>query len=109
MDLVVAIYRDTRAFPQEEVYALALQMRRAACSVPANIAEGHGRPTTRDYLRHIGIARASLGELETQIIIARRLGYLSEDAFETCFDFASGLSRGLAALAESLEQKLAAG
>ena len=78
MDLVTETYRLTRCYPAEERYALILQTRRAAVSVPANIAEGHGRIHRGEYHRHVGVARGSLMELETHFEIALRLEYLRQ-------------------------------
>lgn len=75
IDLVDAIYKCTATFPKEELYGLTSQMRRAAVSVPANIAEGGARSGKRDFKHHLIIARGSVSELETLIIIAKRLGY----------------------------------
>ncbi|MGE5325606.1 MAG: four helix bundle protein [Deltaproteobacteria bacterium] len=80
MDLVVEIYRITRAFPKSETYGLSSQLQRAAVSIPSNIAEGQALKQTPAYLRHLAIASGSLAELETQIEIGRRLGYLSADS-----------------------------
>jgi four helix bundle protein len=79
MDLVVAIYRITATFPKEERYSLVNQLRRAAVSVPSNVAEGQSRSRTGDYLRHLSISVGSLSEMETQIQIARRLHYISDE------------------------------
>jgi four helix bundle protein len=80
-DLTVAIYESTRTFPREELYGLVSQVRRAACSVPANIVEGAARETKRDYLHFLDIARASLNETHYFIHLAGRLGYMrSNDA-----------------------------
>src|SRR5690349_11368468 len=77
MDIVDAVYRATNVFPQSELYGLSGQIRRAAVSVPSNIAEGHTRASTKEYLNHISMAQASLAEVETQLEIATRLGYLT--------------------------------
>ncbi len=76
MALAKELYRLTQAFPREELYGLTCQVRRAAVSVPSNIAEGHARKSTREYLNHISIALGSLAEMETQIVLAAELGYL---------------------------------
>lgn len=76
IELVVHIYQATKAFPKDEEYGLKSQMRRAAVSHPSNIAEGAARSTTREYVHFLRIALASLSELETQLFIAERLGYL---------------------------------
>src|SRR6266478_3994026 len=75
MDLVEAVYRLSEAFPKTEIYGLTAQVRRAAVSVPSNIAEGHTRASTKEYLNHLSIAQASLAEIETQLEIAQRLNY----------------------------------
>ena len=80
-DLVVKIYQVTQRFPRHELYGLTSQMRRAAISVPANIAEGSGRRTIRDYIRFLYNAKGSLTELEYFVHISHRLGYLTEEDF----------------------------
>jgi len=82
-DLAVAIYEATRGFPKHETYGLTSQMRRAAVSIAANIAEGSGRATRKDYLRFLYQARGSLREVEYYIHLARRLAYLSEATART--------------------------
>ena len=79
IDLVKDVYCLTSSFPSHEVYALTSQIRRCAVSVPSNIAEGSARLTTKEFIHFLGIARGSLSELETQLIIARELGYLPTD------------------------------
>jgi four helix bundle protein len=78
IELVVEIYSSTRSFPREEVYGLANQLRRAAVSVPSNIAEGKGRCTDKEFLLFLHHARGSVFEVETQLAIAGRLGYLTQ-------------------------------
>jgi len=75
--LVQEVYSLTRTFPPEEIYGLASQMRRAAVSVPSNIAEGAARDSEKDFLRFLSISLGSLAELETQLLIADNLGYTS--------------------------------
>lgn len=78
MELVEEIYRLVRLLPKEETYALSDQMKRSAISIPSNIAEGHGRNSSKDFSRFIFIAQGSKAELETQIEICVRLDYLTE-------------------------------
>ncbi|MBC8461432.1 MAG: four helix bundle protein [Deltaproteobacteria bacterium] len=80
-DLAVEIYQVTRKFPRHELYGLTSQLRRAAVSVPANIAEGSGRRTIRDYIRFLYNAKGSLTEVEYLVHISNRLGYLTEEDF----------------------------
>ncbi|MBC7226753.1 MAG: four helix bundle protein [Thermoflexales bacterium] len=81
--LAVEIYRVTEAFPQREQYGLADQMRRAAVSIPSNIAEGHIRRSSKVFARHIDIALGSAAELSTQLEIARDVSYLPESVYQT--------------------------
>ncbi|MCI0457895.1 MAG: four helix bundle protein [Gemmataceae bacterium] len=78
MRLVVEVYRATQAFPKEELYGLTCQLRRAAVSIPSNIVEGQGRLTRGEFRHALGIAKGSLHELETQLLIAQELGYLKQ-------------------------------
>ena len=79
MDLAVAVYETTRAWPRDELYGLTSQARRAATSVPANIAEGYGRENAGSYQQFLRIAQGSLKELETHLLIAQRIGIASRD------------------------------
>lgn len=80
MDLAVEVYRLTRGLPAEERFGLTAQARRAATSIPANIAEGHGRRTTGDFLQSLSIARGSLAELQTHLELMVRLDFVSRAA-----------------------------
>jgi len=100
--LVEAVYKVTQAFPQEERFGLCAQMQRAAVSVPSNIAEGYGREHRKEYLQHLSIARASLMELETHIIIVDKLGYVSHDDFKDLWEQAQVAGRILRGLTQSL-------
>jgi len=83
MDLVEMVYRITRSWPDDERFGLTNQIRRAAVSIPSNIAEGHGRASNGDFQRFVAIAYGSLSEVETQFLIAERLGYLPENDART--------------------------
>jgi four helix bundle protein len=78
MDLAEGVYQVTRTFPKEETYGLTSQARRAAVSVPSNLSEGAARPSRKEFQLFIGYALGSLAELETQLLLAQRLSYLSE-------------------------------
>ena len=104
MDLVEDVYKASKDFPREEVYALTSQIRRAAVSIPSNIAEGQGRRTTLDFLRHLSIAYGSLREVETQILIALRLKYLGQTRVENVMNLAGEVGRLLNGLMASLER-----
>ncbi len=106
MDLVEGVYRHTQTFPKQEVYGLAAQLQRAAVSIPANVAEGHVRDHLKEYLRHISVAQGSLAELETQLEIARRLGYVERAAHRELLEQTASIGKQLYALRNSLGKKL---
>ena len=80
MGLVETVYQQTKSFPKDEVFGLAVQMRRSAVSVPSNIAEGAARNSSREYYQYLGIATGSVAELETQLELSTRLGYLPQSS-----------------------------
>ena len=97
------VYTVTARLPREEVFGLSSQMRRSAVSVPSNIAEGQGRTTRGEFYQSLGHARGSLYELETQIVIATELGYVSVEQSETLLLDAAELGRILNALMSSVK------
>ncbi len=103
MELVIECYRLSRQFPKSELFGLAAQLQRAAVSIPANIAEGHGREHLGDYLRHLSIANGSLMELETHLLLAVRLGYFDQGETQPAFLLASEVGKMLAGLTRSLK------
>ena len=102
MDLAIAIYRVTEAFPAREQFGLTNQMRRASVSIPSNIAEGQGRGTTKDYVHFLHIARGSLQELETQLLLAQRLTFASESEVPSLLSLCDEVSRLVSGLMNSL-------
>ncbi len=107
MDLVEAVYAVTRSFPKEELYGgLTSQIRKAAVSVPSNIAEGQARRSVKEFVRYLGIARGSLCEMETQLQIAARLRYITAEKTSDLLARAAELGRLLNGLINSLRSRL---
>jgi four helix bundle protein len=106
MDLVEMIYRVSRSFPKEELFALGAQLRRAAVSIPANIAEGQGRHTTKEFLHFLSIASGSLVEMETHVLIAERLNYVSHQVASEAIGLAAEVGRLTNGLVRSLRKRL---
>jgi four helix bundle protein len=104
MDLAANIYALAPSMPKAEQYGMTSQMQRAAASVPANIAEGYQRGTRKDYARFIGIARGSLAETETFLLLADRVGHLSAEAVKPCLDQAGEVGRMLTRLKQRLDE-----
>lgn len=104
MDLAESVYSLTTTFPREEVFGLTSQVRRSAVSIASNIAVGHGRGASRDFHRFLGIARGSLAELETQLVLARRIGYLAINDAETVLTRTRDIDAMLRGLQQSLER-----
>ncbi len=105
VDLVVRIYEITKMLPRAEFYGLTDQIRRAAVSIPSNIAEGQQRQSSKEFLNFLSIAKGSLGELKTQLIICDRLGYLDKEQMEPLFNDCDVIGRMLNALMRSIADK----
>ncbi len=103
--LAEACYRLTQGFPREEIFELTAQIRRAASSVPANVAEGYGRESTRDWIRFLRIAQGSLKELETHLILGRNLEFGPKPEMEALLARSDRLGRMLRGLIRSLQKK----
>lgn len=108
MELAQAIYELSRLLPKEELYGLASQLRRAAVSIPANIAEGRGRSSRRDFANFLHIAKGSLNELETLLELALRLKYFNPSQKETVAKTASEVGKMLNAMLVQLQSRQAA-
>jgi four helix bundle protein len=106
MDIALAVYKITKSFPDDERFGLTSQLRRAAVSVPANIAEGHARSTTKDYLRFVSIAIGSLAETATFIELAGRLNYGDIIELRRIFEMTTEERRMLRTLQKSLRRRL---
>jgi len=103
MDLVVVIYEVTGKFPAHEQFGLTSQLRHAAVSIPSNIAEGEGRRSSGDFGRFLMIAYGSLREVETQLLIASRLSYLSKDTVDPLLENTAEIGRLINGLKRSLK------
>jgi four helix bundle protein len=107
MDLVERLYRASAEFPKSELYGLTSQIRRAAVSIPSNIAEGQCRSTTGAFLQHLSIAQGSVGEVETQLMIAVRLKYLTQEDGSQLLESTAEVGKLIRGLCASLERKIA--
>jgi four helix bundle protein len=108
IELVRQMYRLTGSFPKHELFGLSSQMQRAAVSVPANIAEGHTRGTTKEFLRFVTIAHGSLAEIETMLIVANDLQYINNQCFNQLSTLCDSTGKMLGALRRALTKKLRA-
>ena len=104
MGLVVECYRITTLLPKNETYGMVNQIQRAAVSVPANIAEGHGRDHLGDYLPHLSVANGSLMELETHLLLLPRLPYLKSSELENALRTTDEIGKMLSGLSKSLRK-----
>ena len=106
VDLTIVVYRLTQKFPKHETYGLTSQMQRAAVSVAANIAEGHSRESSKEFLHHLSFSLGSLAEPETHLQIAQRLGYLTTDESAPVLAECDEIGKMLRGLQKSIQQRL---
>jgi four helix bundle protein len=106
MDLAEQCYLVTRAFPMDEQFGMTSQIRRAAVSIPANIAEGQGREYTKEFLHFLSIARGSLREVETHLLLCCRVGLLDQDKLDPLLELAERIGQMLTALRKALQKRL---
>lgn len=106
MAIATEVYRLTENFPKRETYGLVSQMRRAAVSIVSNIAEGHARESTKEYLHHVSFARGSLAELETQTLLSVELGYATQEGTGAVLKACDELGRMLRTLQDSLRRRV---
>lgn len=102
MELAVRLYQLTKSFPKEELFGMTSQIRRAAASLPANIAEGWGRGTTGEYIQFLRVAQGSLRELETHLLLSERVGLLTPEQIQPLLDRCQVIGRQLLNLLRSL-------
>ena len=105
LDLAVLVHRSSTALPRSEIYGLVSQMRRAATSVPSNIAEGYARRSTKEFIYFLRVARGSMAELETQLLLAQRVGYLPESEVIDLQDRIDEVGRILHAVVTGLRRR----
>jgi four helix bundle protein len=104
IDFVVDVYKMTESFPRDEKFGLTSQLRRAAVSVPANIAEGAGRHSTKEFKYFLSNAQGSVSELATELLIAQKLGYLKKDIFEVGNAELTSIGRMILGLSRSVDR-----
>ena len=105
VDFCVKVYQVTSFFPKEKLYGLTSQIRRASVSVPSNIAEGQARNSTGEFSQFLGISKGSLAEIDTQLDIAKRLGFLSNESFQLFENEIEVIGKMLNALQNALPKK----
>jgi len=104
--MVTSIYEVTKTFPSEERFGLTSQIRRAGVSIPANIAEGAARQSDKEFCQFLSIAQGSASELETELLIARNLGYLSPAEYDRVYEEINVIARMLVGLARSVRNRI---
>lgn len=106
MDLAASVYELTRGFPAQEKYGLASQLQRSAVSIPANIAEGHAKDSTKQFLFHVSVALGSVAESETHLMLAERFGYGESEAIAKVLDLCDRVGRMLHNLQKTLRNRV---
>jgi four helix bundle protein len=106
VELAEQVYRLTQHFPKQEMYGLSVQIQKAVVSVPSNIAEGHARDSTKEFLHHLSISLGSLAELETQLILAERLAYIDQQVLASLLSKTDEIGRMTRGLQRALRAKL---
>jgi len=102
MDLVILVYKLSRKFPKDEMYGLTNQIRRAVVSVVSNIAEGHARDSTADFKHFLSYSKGSLAEVETQLLIAQQLEYVTQEELKTVLELREEISKMIYSLSNKL-------
>jgi four helix bundle protein len=105
MDLVEDVYRLTKLFPKDELFGLTSQLRRAAVSIPSNVAEGQSRRSSKEFIQFLSVAQGSLAEVETQVLIATRLQYIPEDHSRGLLEKTAELGRIMNGLVEAISKR----
>lgn len=106
VDMVVRVYDCTKVFPSEEKFGLTSQIRRAAVSIPANIAEGAARQHDKEFIQFLSIAQGSTSELETELLIAQRLGYVEEQIYQNLYEEINTIARMIVGLMNHVKSRL---
>jgi four helix bundle protein len=107
MALAAICYQLTKHLPREELFAMSSQIRRSASSIPANVAEGHGRENTQSFIQYLRIAQGSLKELETHLLLSQRVGLLNEKQLHEPMEQCAVLGKRIRSLIRSLQQRVA--
>lgn len=104
--MVVEVYEVTKNFPPDEKFGLISQIRRAAVSIPANIAEGAARQSDKEFFQFLSIAQGSASELETELLIAQRLNYLSKEKYQTIYNEVNTIARMIVGLSQKVKSRI---
>ena len=106
IEMVTSIYKMTKAFPKDEIFGMVSQMRRAAVSVPSNIAEGYARGTDKETLHFLRISSGSMSEIETQLMLSLKLGYIGQETYSELSEQITSVWKQLNALISSIKKRL---